>query len=327
MSLNCSCCNSNELVYTAQKFGYKIMKCKKCTVEFVSPLPTKDQLEKFYNTSNITVDIKDQIQQNTDSIKNEQNSPLLLWYAKIINLGKHLCKKSKLDILEIGSSYGTFLHYANLLGNNAVGTESTKAYSEVTDGIINGKIIYVENNEYEKYFKQNSFDLIYLEHVFEHIDRPGIILDKLRVLLRENGIIIIFVPNHGSFLARVYGTRWSWVYPPAHLFHYNKTSLSNLLKLHDYEVVKVWTGDYLRTINGFYSLHNITNKVKNRLNKHFHTNYEFVSNPTFYKKKQHSIDLIPYWFLFPFLKVLSSAYLGNELIVVAKKSSTDQQCR
>jgi predicted SAM-dependent methyltransferase len=320
MPLNCPCCNSMEVRIGAQKFGYEILRCKKCTVEFVSPIPTKDELEKFYDNSNITLDTKNQIKKNIAVLENEHDSPLKIWYIKIIDLGKHFCKKSKLDILEIGSAYGLFVHLANLLGNNAVGTESTRTYSEATDGIINGKIIYVENNQYEKYFQQNAFDLIYLEHVFEHLANPGPILDKLRLLLRENGIIVILVPNHGSFLARLYGTKWSWVHPPAHLFHYNKTSLSNLLELHNLDVVKGWTGDYLRTIHHFYSLNSVTNKIKARINKYFNTNYKFVSNPILYKKNPYSPDLIPYWFMFPLLKILNYANLGNELIMVAKKS-------
>jgi len=73
-----------------------------------------------------------------------------------------------------------------------------------------------------------SFDLITLWQVFEHVDAPDDLLQKLRSLLKSSGSVFISVPNFGSLQACMFRGRWFHLDPARHLFHYEKKTLAEV---------------------------------------------------------------------------------------------------
>jgi len=73
-----------------------------------------------------------------------------------------------------------------------------------------------------------SFDLITLWQVFEHVDTPDELLQKLRRLLAAGGSVFISVPNFGSLQAKIFRGRWFHLDPARHLFHYEKKTLGDV---------------------------------------------------------------------------------------------------
>ena len=73
-----------------------------------------------------------------------------------------------------------------------------------------------------------SFDLITLWQVFEHVDAPDDLLQKLQLLLKSSGSIFISVPNFGSLQARIFRGRWFHLDPARHLFHYERKTLAEV---------------------------------------------------------------------------------------------------
>lgn len=71
-----------------------------------------------------------------------------------------------------------------------------------------------------------SFDLITLWQVFEHVDAPDDLLQKLRRLLKSSGSVFISVPNFGSLQAGIFRGRWFHLDPARHLFHYERKTLA-----------------------------------------------------------------------------------------------------
>jgi SAM-dependent methyltransferase len=73
-----------------------------------------------------------------------------------------------------------------------------------------------------------SFDLITLWQVFEHVDAPDDLLQKLRRFLAPGGTVFISVPNFGSLQAGIFRGRWFHLDPARHLFHYEKKTLEEV---------------------------------------------------------------------------------------------------
>ncbi|MBU3666401.1 MAG: class I SAM-dependent methyltransferase [Chthoniobacterales bacterium] len=73
-----------------------------------------------------------------------------------------------------------------------------------------------------------SFDLITLWQVFEHVDAPDDLLQKLRRLMSPDGSVFISVPNFGSLQARIFRGRWFHLDPARHLFHYERNTLAEV---------------------------------------------------------------------------------------------------
>lgn len=52
-------------------------------------------------------------------------------------------------------------------------------------------------------FKNNSFDIIVLTEIIEHLPNPGIALKEVKRVLKKDGIVIVSVPN-GELVRRIY---------------------------------------------------------------------------------------------------------------------------
>lgn len=76
--------------------------------------------------------------------------------------------------------------------------------------------------------QEASFDLITLWQVFEHVDTPDDLLQKMRRLLAPGGTVFISVPNFGSLQARIFRGRWFHLDPARHLFHYEEKTLAEV---------------------------------------------------------------------------------------------------
>jgi 2-polyprenyl-3-methyl-5-hydroxy-6-metoxy-1,4-benzoquinol methylase len=72
------------------------------------------------------------------------------------------------------------------------------------------------------------WDLIMLNHSFEHMAQPMMVLERLRGHLNENGSIVIRMPVSDSRAWRTYGTDWVELDAPRHLFVHTQRSMNIL---------------------------------------------------------------------------------------------------
>jgi len=123
-----------------------------------------------------------------------------------------------------------------------------------------------------------KFDIIWLNHVFEHLSKPIEFLKKVKSFLNESGFIFIEVPS----VEKINDYRKFQVVP--HAYNYSKQSLINISKKADYKIVKC---DYFRSSTLF---EGAINKLFNKfLNKDFFENYpKILTN----KKNGENIRII-----------------------------------
>ena len=74
----------------------------------------------------------------------------------------------------------------------------------------------------------NSFDVITLWHVLEHVSDLNSYISRLHKLLKDNGRLIVAVPNYKSYDAFYYKSFWAGFDVPRHLWHFDQNSMSNL---------------------------------------------------------------------------------------------------
>ena len=70
--------------------------------------------------------------------------------------------------------------------------------------------------------------VVTLWHVLEHLPDPKEYLKWIQTQLRDEGILIIAVPNFESWDAKHYGANWAAWDVPRHLWHFSKTSIEKL---------------------------------------------------------------------------------------------------
>ncbi len=114
---------------------------------------------------------------------------------RIFETYKSILSKSD-NILEIGCGAGGALDYFKQHGLNSFGCEYSQtlveyAHSQELTSIYQGSLFDVQTSLPEN----TKFKIIYIHHVFEHVNNPLELLEKCTTLLKPDGKLIIGVPD------------------------------------------------------------------------------------------------------------------------------------
>lgn len=125
-------------------------------------------------------------------------------------------------VLDIGAGTGDFLLECKNQNWDILGIEP----NDKAKGIALGKGIKF-GDTIEK-LESNSFDVITMWHVLEHVPDVEHQVSELKRLLKPSGTIIIAVPNFKSYDANHYKEFWAAYDVPRHLWHFSKTAIEKL---------------------------------------------------------------------------------------------------
>lgn len=136
------------------------------------------------------------------------------------------------ELLDIGAGTGDFAIEAAKSGWKVTGFEP----SEKARTIAKSKGVDLADTTTE--LADNSFDVITMWHVLEHVPDVEKQIIELKQLVKPGGHIIIAVPNFKSFDAKHYGKFWAAYDVPRHLWHFSKTAIEKLFAAQDIQLVK-----------------------------------------------------------------------------------------
>lgn len=130
--------------------------------------------------------------------------------------------------LDVGAAYGLLVQAASEAGFDAVGLEPARGCGDWAKAELGVEMMAgtVEDAEIEP----ESFDVVTLIDVIEHVVDPGAALRRIRTWLRPGGLVVIETGDFEALLARVCGSRWYYYDPPQHLTYFSRTSLEKLLE-------------------------------------------------------------------------------------------------
>ena len=181
--ISCLLCGSTNnkisfpynIIFFKSKFFYH--KCSDCNCVFINPIPTDDDFKKIYQHDNYHAEHYVEI----DSSQYEESVELLSKYIS----------NSDAKVLDYGCGYGHFLKA--LLNRNfkAEGFEFDKAACTKAEQFSGCKVHPI--NQLVN-IEKNTFNVLHLGDVLEHLPDPHQTLEKLIMLLDSNGIIFIEGP-------------------------------------------------------------------------------------------------------------------------------------
>lgn len=191
------------------------------------PKPDNDKLPEYYKSENY---ISHTDSRKTIVDKSYQKVKSFMLGKKLSWIDEH--KKLKGKILDIGAGTGDFLLEAKCRGWEVFGQEPNPAARELASlkGIALEKV--------SSKFPENSFDVITLWHVLEHVPNPESQITELNRLLKKDGILVIAVPNFKSYDARFYKKYWAAYDVPRHLFHFSRTSIEKLFSQFSFQLIR-----------------------------------------------------------------------------------------
>ncbi len=218
--------------FTVSKEKFKIVRCESCSFLYTNPRPDAATIGPYYHSENYI------------SHHNEKTNLLSFVYNNIrkyaveqkLNLITSHTDKRKPKLLDYGCGTGYFLSACARRGWGIAGIEPDKDAASKASSLLK---IPVSENLTELNLTRESFDVITLWHVLEHVHELNETLSKLRTLLRPDGIMIIAVPNPESEDAAQYREFWAAFDVPRHLYHFSKNTLTELLHKHQLKVDKI----------------------------------------------------------------------------------------
>lgn len=136
-------------------------------------------------------------------------------------------------VLEVGCGKGAFSKY--LKGNTYVGLELNP--DAVTQARANG--LDVRNTLLDAHVKDNhdGYDIICCFQVLEHVEDPKLLIDTMKLVVKEKGKIIISVPSYDSFVSLSSNNILNM--PPHHLTIWSDKSLAHIANVCGLELIVI----------------------------------------------------------------------------------------
>ena len=125
--------------------------------------------------------------------------------------------------MDLGCGRGVLLKAFQSLGHEVIGVERKDSPCLGMPNVICSELDDIK-------LEAESFDIIVIWHVLEHLKEPAKTLADVSRLLKPKGSLFISVPNFGSNQATFFKKHWFHLDLPRHLYHFNTRSLVNIFK-------------------------------------------------------------------------------------------------
>ena len=211
--MNCGLCGStiNTLLWKAGK--HQIVKCGDCGL--------------IYNASFAKGETS-YLGDDYFTCKNQYVSRWEDFCAKFESLLDNVMRfKRAGTLLDVGTGCGALLSVAARRGFIAQGVEVSEWASSFARE-AKGLDVLTGTLE-EARFETEVFDIVIINHVLEHIFNPRGILTEVHRILKNDGLLVIGVPNIGSIMASLRGGKWESLRPEEHIWHFTHATLERLV--------------------------------------------------------------------------------------------------
>jgi 2-polyprenyl-3-methyl-5-hydroxy-6-metoxy-1,4-benzoquinol methylase len=175
--LACNVCRSDRIQKVDS--GFNFCRCDSCGYVFDSPRPSFAEISAFYSRAG-----------KYDTWLKEERGRDLLWKRRLRKLLKSAARGRLLDI---GAGYGQFLHHARPFFTEVIGTEVSE--SAVALAKEKYRLSLLAGQVDDLNLPPQSFDVITLFHVLEHVPDPRKMVSRCHTILRPQGSLVIAVPN------------------------------------------------------------------------------------------------------------------------------------
>jgi 2-polyprenyl-3-methyl-5-hydroxy-6-metoxy-1,4-benzoquinol methylase len=219
----CQICGKNEarFIRTLPK-GYKLFSCLQCGASFCNPFSAPSQ--DFYTRA-------------ADFASSLRHSGPTKWYHSHPTRDSSVFAKGKKGLLlDVGCGNGAFAEFATSIGYQVIGIDMDAASIQVARSRNLQAEFYCCSIEefFAAHQYAKKFDIITMFEVFEHLDRPLPIINSVKSLLRDGGLLIGSLPNTERLL--MWHINMDYELPPYHLTYWTTKSWSKFLKQHNFSV-------------------------------------------------------------------------------------------
>jgi len=224
--IDCPVCNTAEhrLIFKAKDLRLKtcdeifnIVKCVGCGFIFLNPRPAKDEAINFYPS--------DFNREGPTLIHRILGVCLFPIDKSMVKTLKKYKKYGK--SLDIGCGSGRSMLLMQKQGFDVWGCELNLNSKDFAPASLEGRIFYKDFVKCN--FPSKSFDIITMFQSLEHINNLDELFKEIIRIIKDDGIVYIYVPNMEFFEFQLFGQYYYNLEVPRHLYCFTRNSISKLL--------------------------------------------------------------------------------------------------
>jgi SAM-dependent methyltransferase len=249
--------------YTVSGTNFPIWHCDRCSLRFTQDAPGIGAIGEYYKSENYI--------SHTNTSRGLINRLYQLVRKRTLRQKRKLISRiagmKKGVLLDVGSGTGAFVSEMSENGWQVTGLEPDEGARRVAKEKFNCDL---KNTDKLFELPPNSFDVITLWHVLEHVHDLKIYITQLKNLLKQNGKLVIAVPNYTSYDASTYKEHWAAYDVPRHLYHFSPLSMKYLVEENGLRITSykpMWFDSF------YVSLLSSKYKNKARMGKEGNTNW------------------------------------------------------
>lgn len=234
--------------------------CKMCEFSFIRPMPIELLEER-----------------KMESIEDAEHfSPLFKILHEYLILDREarfintIRNKAQIELLDIGCGSGWTTDFWRRKGFHVEAVEPSLVRCEYARRLYDFTVhnCYIEDLNFP-----GKYDVIVLRQVLEHLEHPMAVINSVRHLLNDDGVILLVVPNIDCIGRKLFGRHWEWVLP-WHCNFFTPKSIVRLTETLGFNVVATYQspsplyygeslGRYLSSpvVEGFFSKHRLAGLI------------------------------------------------------------------
>ena len=240
VEVQCPVCESEFSKRARTVNGFKLVRCRECSMVYVSPQLSEAELEKLYTTK-------------------KDPEAIVALYSRLATRAVLSGYDARLEYLEekLGKRKGRLLDFACAA---AYFTERAAAKGWEAHGVDIGKWVEIAAAQRGVRnihvgdlraigFPGGYFDVVYAAQVLEHLRDPRSVLTELRRILSPRGILYVDVPNFRTLPIMLHRDDFYLNDPPQHINYFTPYTLRRLLTQSGFHIVDMSSGGGLKWEN------------------------------------------------------------------------------
>jgi 2-polyprenyl-3-methyl-5-hydroxy-6-metoxy-1,4-benzoquinol methylase len=231
--------------FDSGKKHFALEKCSNCQLTRTSPVLNEAELATYYDIGYYGSSTK------------KFNSLIEAWTIwsnnrlakKILSAASVHVRRSEepVRVLDIGCGRANLLKAFKRNGCQCFGVERSDFPEDPALQDIN----IFKQDFLDVTLEENSFDIVVIWHVLEHLTDPASTLKKVGKILKPDGKLIVAVPNFGGLQSRLFGKHWFHLDLPRHTYHFTGKSINSLVSELGFVPCKIKTWSFDQSVFGF----------------------------------------------------------------------------
>ena len=151
----------------------------------------------------------------------------IMFYYKRFVLGREIITSK--EALDFGSGDGAFFKHM----------AATSLKMEALDPFFKAK--HIEDESFYSELTEvpdNQYDMVFMWHSLEHVPMLENTINDIYKKIKDNGSLIVAVPNHRSFDSIYYNEYWAALDVPRHLWHFTTSSIKKVMLKNGFKLKK-----------------------------------------------------------------------------------------